>query len=110
MAVNKTKFNELLKKEYGHLKINDMFVLYRWQKTALGEEVDKLQVICNNPIGARSDNHYYLEARNYADFLIELSEVVQDYFEKLAKNESAKIINNHFNFSEIYWFISLQLA
>ena len=102
MAVNKAKFNELLTKDGATIKINDIFTLYRWQTTATGLKVDNLQIICNNPIGAKCDFDYYIKARNFSDFLEDFSEIVKKYFLRLAEEESKKALNNRFKFGDIF--------
>lgn len=101
MAVNKEKFNELLTKECATLTINKMFYLTRWTKTAINENCDRLQITCNNPIGAYSDRHFEIKARTFKDFLLEFSQVVNTYFCELAEHESKKAFNNAFSFKDI---------
>lgn len=112
MGINKKLFNELLTKEDATIKINDMFYLHRWTTTALGQKVDYLQLICNNPIGAYSDYDYYIIARDFSEFLEEFSHKIKKYFYRLAEEEAKKAKNNAFNFGNILvhdadWFILL---
>ena len=101
MAVNKEKFNELLTKESATLTINKMFYLTRWTKTYSEEKCDRLQITCNNPIGAYGDRHFEIKARTYKDFLLEFSQVVNTYFCELAENKRKKALSNAFSFKNI---------
>lgn len=100
--MNKKIFMELLQKDFATVKINDVFTLYHYITTnCIGEKVEFLQVICNNPIGAKQDYDYYIKARKFDEFLKEFSGIVADYFNKLAREEAKKARNNAFNFKKM---------
>lgn len=77
--MTKKDFNELLKQDYGNLKINEICYLTRWKHDALGQEVDKLQIVFDNPCGAYGDHSEYISARDFQKAKIEISKIMDCY-------------------------------
>lgn len=77
--MTKKDFNELLKKDYGTLKINEICYINRWKTDALGQDVDKLQIVFNNPCGAYGDHSEYIKARDFQEAKKEISKIMDFY-------------------------------
>lgn len=86
----KSEITELIASGEGSVKINEITLLYRWTKDALGNDVDGLHVVFKYVSGVRGGWTKEIAARDYDGIIAEIGAAAETYMQMCAE----KMISN----------------
>ncbi len=86
------EINKAIKSTKAIVKINGISYLRRWTKTALGEDVDRLELVfC--PIGgiSKGGSSYSVESRDLDGIIIEIETYTTEYLKEVAERAAKNL-------------------
>lgn len=89
----KKEINELLKCKNGYIRINRITRLRRWQEDALGDKVDRLEVVFDNPTGSVSFFSKDIKSREFKDIVAEIEDATREFLQTWQQEVISEIHN-----------------
>lgn len=94
MSIKKDIVNAL-NEETAFVKLNEIAALHRWRKSALGEDVDRLEVSFKYISGVKGGWSFPIESRDYDGILDEVERYTREYMEMCAEAMAKNLRNGY---------------